>query len=312
MSSPDCVITGLRSVALGVENFDEALDFYAGLWGLVTVAQTAEAAWLASPTDPAAFLLRLRKVEAKRLDLIGLTAGTRANVDALAARLAAADVRIDRHPADLDSPGGGYGFRFFDCDGRLIEVAADVAPRAIGNGNIGGAIKGAPVNLSHVVLNTLDVSATRAFYQDMLGFQLSDWLEDRMCFLRCASPKHHIIAIAQGPHVSLNHVAYDVGTIDAQMRATGRLKRAERKLIWGPGRHFIGNNTFSYFIDPAGNVCEFTSELEEITDPDWQPRKVGMSPEFQDQWGTGGLVTDGMIPAQFNAPDRGLWQTSPL
>lgn len=308
MSSPDCVITGLRSVALGVENFDEVLDFYTGLWGLVPVAQADGAAWLASPTDPAAFLLRLRKVAAKRLDLIGLAARSPADVDALAARLAAADVRIDRHPADLDSPGGGYGFRFFDCDGRLIEVAAEVATRAIEN----GAIKGAPVNLSHVVLNTLDVNATRAFYQDLLGFQLSDWLEDRMCFLRCASPKHHIIAIAQGPHVSLNHVAYDVGTIDAQMRATGRLKRAERKLIWGPGRHFIGNNTFSYFIDPAGNVCEFTSELEEITDPDWQPRKIGMAPEFQDQWGTGGLVTDGMIPAQFNTPDQGLWQTSPL
>ncbi len=308
MSSPACAITGLRSIALGVENFDEVLDFYTGLWGLVTVAQTGEAAWLASPTDPAAFLLRLRKVDAKRLDLIGLAAGSRADIDGLVARLAAVDVRIDRQPGELDSPGGGYGFRFFDCDGRLIEVAADVAPRTVDN----GAANGAPVNLSHVVLNTLDVHATRAFYQDLLGFKLSDWLEDRMCFLRCASPKHHIIAITQGPHVALNHVAYDVGTIDAQMRATGRLKRAERKLIWGPGRHFIGNNTFSYFIDPAGNVCEFTCELEEITDPDWQPRTVGMAPEFQDQWGTGGLVTDGMIPAQFNTPDQGLWQTSPL
>lgn len=308
MTSPACAITGLRHVALGVENFDEVLDFYTGLWGLVVVAQTGDAAWLASPADPAAFLLRLRKAEAKRLDFVAFAANSRADVDALAARLAAADVRIDRQPAELVSPGGGYGFRFFDCDGRLLEVSADVAGRQVGD----NAVPGAPVSLSHAVLNTLNVNVTRAFYQDHLGFQLSDWLEDRMCFLRCASPKHHIIAISQGPHVALNHVAYDVGTIDSQMRATGRLKRAERKLIWGPGRHFIGNNTFSYFIDPAGNVCEFTCELEEITNPDWQPRKVGMAPEAQDQWGTGGLVTDGMIPAQFNTPDGGLWQSVPL
>ena len=83
-------------------------------------------------------------------------------------------------------------------------------------------------------------------------------------------------------------------------------------MIWGPGRHFLGDNSFSYFIDPAGNVCEFTADLEEVDDISWEPRRLGMAPEFQDQWGTGGLVTDGMIPAQFNTPDKGLWQSSPV
>jgi catechol 2,3-dioxygenase-like lactoylglutathione lyase family enzyme len=306
--SINCLITGLRYVGLGIENFDDVRDFYTQLWGLTVAEEQDGIAYLASPVDSAAYVLRLRRAEAKRLDLVGLAAASRADVDTLARQLADSDVNVDREPATLSSPGGGYGFRFFDCDGRLVEVSADVAPRSVGN----GAIKGAPVNLSHVVLNSTDVNATREFYQTHLGFKLSDWLEDRMCFLRCANPKHHIIALATGPHVSLNHVAYDMGNLDAQMRGAGRLVRAGHKMIWGPGRHFLGDNSFSYFIDPAGNVCEFTADLEEVDDASWEPRKLGMAPEFQDQWGTGGLVTDGMIPAQFNSPDKGLWQTVPV
>jgi catechol 2,3-dioxygenase-like lactoylglutathione lyase family enzyme len=308
MAIDACLIAGLRYIGLGVENYTESLAFYHDLWGLEVVADEGGVAWLASPRDPAAYILRLRQVDAKRLDLIGLAAETRADVDALAARLARADVKIDALPHELTTPGGGYGFRFFDCDGRLVEVSADIAPRQIDI----GALPAAPINLSHVVLNCTDVGPAREFYETHLGLKISDWLEDRMCFLRCTNGKHHILALSTGPHVSLNHVAYDVGTIDAQMRCAGRLKRAEQKMIWGPGRHFIGNNTFTYFVDPAGNVCEFTAELEEVDDASWQPRKVGMAPQFQDQWGTGGLVTDGMIPAQFNTPDQGLWQSSPV
>jgi catechol 2,3-dioxygenase-like lactoylglutathione lyase family enzyme len=308
MTIDACMITGLRHVGLGVENYAEALDFYTNLWGLSVVAEEDGIAYLASPVDPAAYVLRLRQVEAKRLDLIALAAGSRDDVDRLATKLASAGVKIDRTPQELATPGGGYGFRFFDCDGRLVEVSTDVAPRALD----GNAIRGVPVNLSHVVLNTTDVNATREFYQTHLGFKLSDWLEDRMCFLRCAGPKHHIIALSQGPHVALNHVAYDMGNLDSQMRGAGRLVRAGRKMIWGPGRHFLGDNSFSYFIDPAGNVCEFTADLEEVDDASWEPRTLSTAPEFQDQWGNGGLVTDGMIPAQFNAPDSGLWQSSPV
>jgi catechol 2,3-dioxygenase-like lactoylglutathione lyase family enzyme len=307
MTTDACLITGLRNIGLGVENFGEALAFYTNLWGLSVAAEDDGIAYLASPVDPAAYVLRLRYVAAKRLDLIALSAASRADVDALAVQLASAGIKIDRDPQDLTTPGGGYGFRFFDCDGRLVEVSADVAPRTLGD----TALKGAPVNLSHVVLNTTDVNATRTFYQTHLGFKLSDWLEDRMCFLRCAGSKHHIIAISQGPHVALNHVAYDMGNLDAQMRGAGRLVRAGRKMIWGPGRHFLGDNSFSYFIDPAGNVCEYTADLEDVDDASWEPRRLGMAPEFQDQWGTGGLVTDSMIPAQFNTPDQGLWQSCP-
>jgi hypothetical protein len=39
-------------------------------------------------------------------------------VDTLAERLGQAGVRLVNEPGKLQTPGGGYGFRFFDNDGR--------------------------------------------------------------------------------------------------------------------------------------------------------------------------------------------------
>ena len=308
MTQSGCLITGLRHVALAVDNFDSTLDFYARLWGLEVISSVPGLAFLASPLDSSAYILRLRKDAAKRIDLVALACGSRESVDALAVRLEGMGVRIDRAPGELTTPGGGYGLRFFDCDGRLVEVSADVADRSPEGTNL----RGVPVCLSHVVLNTPDIQKTKSFYEDALDFKISDWLEEFMCFMRCATAQHHILAFSKGPHVSLNHVAYEVGSIDAQMRGTGRLMRAGHTAIWGPGRHGAGDNTFSYFLDPAGNICEYTAEMEKVDEATWTVRRFGNGAEEAEQWGTGGLPTDHMIPVMFNTPDQGLWKSSPI
>ena len=63
----------------------------------------------------------------------------RAATDGAAEELEArADTRIIAGPGPLDSPGGGYGLRIVDPDGREIELSAEVAqagePAAAPNG----------------------------------------------------------------------------------------------------------------------------------------------------------------------------------
>lgn len=302
-------VRGLRHIGLAVPNYDETVDFYRDVWGLQLVQRDDQIAFFASAGDPQPYLIRIRKAAKKRLDLIAFESPSREAVDALADRLAKEGVRIDRAPTSLTTPGGGYGLRFFDLDGRLIEVSADVALKTA---QAPAAREGRPLGLSHIVLNSTNVKATEEFYERFLGMRVSDWLEELMCFLR-ADEKHHILAISQAPHVALNHVAFEVGSIDAQMRGTGRLLKSGRKLIWGPGRHGAGDNTFSYFQDPAGNVIEYTAELETIPDEaTWKVRRFSTTDTAQDQWGTGGLVTDAMIPAMFNDPDPGVGQSCPI
>ena len=148
-----------------------------------------------------------------------------------------------------------------------------------------------PVRLSHVVINSADPEATRAFYEKHLAFALSDTLMhphmgEMMWFMRINS-WHHSLAIARCPHPSLHHASFELRGIDEYMRGTGRLLRAGVEKIWGPGRHLAGNNTFSYFLDPHGNTVEYTTELEQIDEDTWHPHMYDFTvPDVADQWGT--------------------------
>lgn len=301
-------LTHVRHVGLGVPDFREVTSFYRTAWGLEVVDEDSDVVFFGTPASSEQYILRIRKDSDKRVDLIAFAAENASAVDELAQRLGSAGIALEREPCRLGTPGGGYGFRFFDPDGRLVEVSSDVEQRRWRPLEPRESV---PQKLSHVVVNSPDVHATKLFYETYLGFRLSDWLEDKMCFMRVRRD-HHILAIGQGPHTSLNHVSFEMRGIDEFMRGTGRLIRQGRPPVWGPGRHSAGDNTFSYFTDPVGNVVEYTTELERIEDDQaWRPRTFSTAPEEADQWGTGGPF-EPMVPAMLNTPDKGLWIPSPL
>lgn len=298
--------TGLRRVALGVVELDAAIEFYTTTWGLEPVSSDADFAHLAAAGSDEPFVLRLRRSDVNRLDVVTLAAPNRKAVDTVATRAERAGCVPVGDPGPVDAPGGGYGARFLDPEGRVLEVVADVAPRAARRLQPTESI---PVGLSHVVLNTPDLEGLQRFAVDILGMRVSDYLEDKMVFLRCGS-LHHTIAIARAPHVNVNHVAFEVLGVDEFMRATGRLLRAGHQLIWGPGRHGPGNNTFAYFADPNGFIAEFTTGLEVIADEStWQPRVYRSVPEESDLWGTANPRPAAPFIGQ---PDPGVGTPPPL
>jgi catechol 2,3-dioxygenase-like lactoylglutathione lyase family enzyme len=308
MPSPFRPITHVRHVAMAVPDYDAAVEFYGGLWGLEKVADDAGVSFWGTPADPEHYVVRLRKDVEKRIDLIAFGARSAADVDELGSRLGTAGVRIDREPGALTTPGGGYGLRFFDPMGMLVEVSADVASRPYRELAEREAI---PKNLSHVVLNSPDPVASSAFYEQHLGLKVTDWLGPVMCFMRSGA-QHHIIGFGRGPHAALNHVSFEMSGVEEFMRGTGRLMRAGNTPLWGPGRHGPGDNTFSYFRDPNGNIAEYTTALQIIEDDDaWTPTVYGMAPESQDQWGTAGTITPDMMSTQANDP-QGLFLSSPV
>ena len=299
-------VVALRHLALAVPDFEAERRFMGGAWGLKEVEAGAEMAHFAAEGSADPFVLRLRKADERRLDVIAFAATDEASVDAMAQRMAAAGVKLIREPGPIEGPGGGYGFRFFDLDGRPIEVSANVVERAARELDRGESI---PATLSHVVLHTPDVRKAADFYVQHLGFRVSDWLGDFMCFLRC-NPLHHCLAFLPGPP-TLNHAAFEMRDVDEMMRGVGRLLRQDVVLGWGPGRHVAGNNAFSYFLSPGGSVVEYTAEVERVDDATWTPTTYAPSPDITDQWGTGSI--DGRGPQKLGHPaaDPGLWRRPP-
>ena len=311
---PESLITHLRHVDLAVPDYATQREFYEKTWGLTVVGEDLGISFLAAEGSPEQYIVRLRKSSDKRLDLISYGAANSADVDALAERLVADGVRLASEPAALDTPGGGHGFRFFDVDGRTIEVSSDVAVRAHRPIEEREAI---PVRLSHVVVNSPDPARTRDFYQRHLGFRLSDTLHsndmgDMMYFLRC-NPRHHSFAIARGPHVALHHASFEMRGVEEYMRGTGRVIRGGGRKVWGPGRHKAGDNTFSYFLDPNNNTIEYTTELAVLDEDRWHPHVYDTAdPTVQDEWGTADPMSELIAKESFNDPDPGLFVAPPV
>jgi catechol 2,3-dioxygenase-like lactoylglutathione lyase family enzyme len=286
-------ITHLRHVDLAIPDYDRQLAFYTDVWGLTNVADDTGISFLAAEGSPERYIIRLRKAAEKRLDLVSFGAATNADVDALAERLIAKGVQLVAEPGDL-------GTEVEVRQHRKIEEKESI-----------------PVRLSHVVLNGTDPDRTSQWYTDVLGFRLSDTLAGPemgtvMNFMRC-NPRHHSIAFARGPHVSLHHISFEMRGIDEFMRGSGRVIRSGAKKVWGQGRHLAGDNTYSYFLDPQNNTIEYTTELAELDEDAWHPHVYDMhDPEVQDQWGTANPMSEAVAKESFNDVDQGLFVAPPV
>ena len=293
-------VSEIRHVGYAVTDLAAEAAFYKDVWGLREAGEKDGMLHFAAEGHDEPYVVRLRQSDVQRIDIITLAAQSRADVDALHEKVAAYGCKIVFTPKDLDTLGGGYGFRFFSKDGLPFEISSDVAR---GPSRELVRWEGIPQKISHIVLHSPDHQEMVRFFTDVLGFKVSDWLGDFMCFLRC-NQWHHRIALLPGPPC-LNHVAYDMLGVDDMMRGIHRLKLKGTDLRWGPGRHTAGNNTFSYFTTPGGFAVEYTAELEEVDDATWQATVHAPAPLIMDQWGIG---SGGPQTMPHPEPDKGLFQ----
>ncbi len=155
-----------------------------------------------------------------------------------------------------------------------------------------------PRRLSHAVTTSADPAATRRFFIDGLGFQVSDEIPAfGACFMRC-STDHHNVLIQPGPFATLHHVAWEMDDVDAVGRAAAAMVATDpSRHVWGLGRHAIGSNYFWYLRDPAGNFHEYTSDLDVIDETEaWRVATTTQAPAALAVWGP-------PVPRQFLLPD---------
>lgn len=293
-------VNDIRYVGYGVPDYAAEQEFYRDVWGLREVGEQDGMAYFACHGNDEHHVVRLRPSEDRRIDVIALSAASREEVDQLHDKVTEAGCRVIFGPFELQSFGGGYGFRFFSPDGLPFEVSSDVAR---GQAREMKRWEAVPQKISHIVLHSPDHKAMVNFFVDVLGFRVSDWLGDFMCFLRCNSA-HHRLALLPGPPC-LNHVAYDMLSLDDMMAGISRLKKHGTDLRWGPGRHTAGNNTFSYFTTPNGFAVEYSSELEEVDFETHEHKVHPPGPGVMDQWGIG---VGGPQTMPHPEPDAGLFQ----
>jgi catechol 2,3-dioxygenase-like lactoylglutathione lyase family enzyme len=145
-------------------------------------------------------------------------------------------------------------------------------------GRAPGVVSSTPVRprkLGHAVVGTVNLQATMRFFTEGLGFKVSDYITDKGAFMRCSSDHHNVLALA-APVSFLHHTSWQVDDIDEVGRgAMSMLEADPGRHVWGLGRHHAGSNFFWYLKDPAGNFCEYYSDMDCVPeDALWSPEAL--------------------------------------
>jgi len=269
----------LRSVELQMPGRAAAAEFLEGPWGLVDVGTRSDTTYLRG-TAARHYAIAVTEGPARAV-LSATLVGTRAEIDTTWDRVRNAGLKHGPWIDEFDEPGRGAGFHVAGPGGEPYRFVAErePAPAAL------PADGARPLQVAHVVFNTLDREAATRVLVDTFGFKLSDRTRV-MNFLRC-DDLHHVVAYADSKQATLNHIAFEMRDTDAVMRGMGRLKDAGYPSVWGPGRHGPGNNTFAYFVAPFGACVEYTAEVQRVDDSykTGTPESWKWPPGRTDHWG---------------------------
>ncbi|THG31516.1 VOC family protein [Naasia lichenicola] len=276
--------TAVSHIGLRVPEVQATADFYGRVLGLVVQRELADGGlqmgWgtghhvldlLPGERSLAYYAFEVRDA--------GGMAGIRSRLEQAGAPVTEVD------PALLDaSIGDVESIETTDPDGNTVQFHSAVWRQGEGAGDPGRR----PVKYQHITLGTVDVAPMTDWFTGVIGFRISDQLEDgRFAWMR-SNKDHHTLAIVNvGARGNVDHYSFDLAEWEDFKSWCDKLTEQDVDVAWGPGRHGPGNNLFVFFDDPAGNHIELSAEMEKFYDDrvTYVARRWNPIPQSVNLWG---------------------------
>jgi catechol 2,3-dioxygenase-like lactoylglutathione lyase family enzyme len=250
-------VTRIGHATFETPDLERQIDYFTNVVGLVLAERDGIHAYLATRVGDLA--VQLDKGEASRCTRLSFQAAPGTDFRELRSGLETEGLRPDLR-AD-PSPGIPEMMTFADPKGTMIDVFTSARPF-----ERQGAVAGiGPLKLGHLAFCVDDPKAFADFYMRVLGFRLSDWIEDWFVFLRCG-PDHHTVNFVQGKTTRMHHVAFELKDWAQIQTACDFLGGRNIQLAWGPGRHGPGHNIYTYHRNPDDQIVELFTELDKMLD----------------------------------------------
>lgn len=255
----------LGHVTFETPDLAAAVDYYTGVAGLHLTGQDKDRAFLSTRLGQLAVELRH---------------GTVARCEKLSFEIAPADAadvmrRLSEHGVTAQarsdaSPGLSQTICLTDPKGTTIELFSQW--QTLGKRDPAGGV--GPIKIGHLAYTVPDPKAIADFYEQVLGFRISDWIEDLFVFLRC-NIDHHTVNFIKGDAPAMHHFAFELRDFAHIQNACEHLGQKDIPIIWGPLRLGPGHNIAVFHKNADGQVVEFYAELDRMLDEElgyFEPR----------------------------------------
>jgi 2,3-dihydroxybiphenyl 1,2-dioxygenase len=177
------------------------------------------------------------------------------------------------------------GLAFADPDGNRVECfhGAHQASTAFLPGREISGFRTGDQGLGHAVLTTPQAEVMIHFYQDVLGFRLSDYqLHPFTAYFFHLNQRHHSLAIIGGKHIGVHHVMVETLNLDDVGQAYDLALAEGNRVSVTLGRH-SNDNMFSFYSrTPSGFLLEYGWGGRCLDVENWQAEELTVGPSL---WG---------------------------
>jgi len=219
-------------------------------------------------------------------NVFGWEVADAAELDALAGRLEAAKVAVERIPAAAAHLRGvRAGIAFTDPAGTRLEAfhGPETTPAPFVPGRPISGFRTGALGMGHVVLNVESVEDLLWFYQDVLGFGLSDYiLRPFKAYFFHVNPRHHSLAMIETGRRGIHHIMLELMSLDDVGQAYDIATAEPGRIATTLGRHTNDYMTSFYARTPNEFMVEYGWGGRSIDPKTWRPVEVTYGPSL---WG---------------------------
>ena len=277
------MIMGLGYAGFGSDRLDDWRQFGTNLLGFQAVERGNSL--LAFRMDDRKQRVVIDRAIGEGAHFFGWEVKDASALDALAARLEDAGIAVTAEPSSLaDARRVQALISFHDPAGNRLEgfhgAETDETPFCPGR-SISGFRTG-PLGLGHAVLMVENIEPMMAFYVNLLGFGLSDYIEKpfRAYFFH-VNPRHHSLALIETGKSGMHHLMVELFSLD-DVGQSYDIALSEDRVSVTLGRHVNDLMTSFYAKTPSSFMVECGWGGREIDPKTWQPAEVKHGPSL---WG---------------------------
>ena len=250
-------ISRISHATFETPNLQKAVDYFTHVNGLALVDSDARRAFLAAKTGLLA--IQLEESDTACCRALAFELGVDAEFAAIRQQLSDEGIRFDE--CRDYAPGIAEMLALRDPNGTRIELFSGISYVGAGLEVLGVG----PLKLGHVAFFTSDPRALSEFYQRVLGFRVSDWIEDLFVFMRC-NPDHHTVNFLKGDAGRMHHIAFELKDVSHIAVSCDILANKRIPLAWGPLRFGPGHNVAAFHRNHDNHLVEFYAELDQMKD----------------------------------------------